>query len=193
MSVYDDFFKPYFASGALRPCDGSVWVIHNGTNPDTDYEWKMHVAAYDVADWLRVAGTIMPWMIQNGVTFKTISPDDFSVERILSPTCCQYAKAFTIYPTSAPEFAKIACGLDALMCGAKLQTETKLTAGHNMSYEHTLGHSGRIFYRMERDGMGRYMSTERAYRLNPACPYNPLNVPDPFANLFARVAPAHTR
>lgn len=193
MSAYSEFFKPYLASGALQPCDGSVWVIHNGVTPDVDYEWKMHVAAYDVADWLRVAGVIMPWLIQKGIMFKTISPDDFSVERILSPTCCQYAKTFTIYPSSAPAFARVARGLDALMCGARLQAGTKLVTGHNMSYEHALGHSGRIFYRMERDNMGRYMSTERAYRLNPACPYNPLNAPDPFANLFTRIVPTHTR
>ncbi len=184
MNPVQEFFSPYIASGQLRPSPGTVWMQHNGPSAGIDYKWKMHIAATGVTDWERVARVIVPWLIANGVTFKTIQPDEFAISRILTTASAQYAKAFTIYPGNADEFMMIARGLDKLMTGANLQKNITFGDAHNMAFEHSLGHSGRLFYRVERTPDGKYMSATQARQINPQNPFNPFNEPDPFAHMF---------
>ncbi len=184
MQTIQQFLDYYVARGLLQSHGSPVWFQYSPTATLPNYKWKMHVAATDVADWERVARVIVPWLIQNKITFKTVQPTDYATGMILSASNAQYAKAFTIYPRNAAEFEYVARGLDALMRRPELQKLVAFAPEHNMAFERSLGASGRLFYRLGNTPDGKYMSARGAAAINPQNPFNPFNEPDPFANMF---------
>ena len=173
-------------SGVLTRSFDTVWASHKGNISNPNYMWKMHLYADSYQDWYNLSRIVIPWLVSQNASFKTVNPDVDSVNRILQDrTDDQFGKAFTIYPNNEQEFKKLALGLEQVLTAANLKTKPSLNEHrHNIAFERALGTSGRIFYRAERDVSGNYIPAFEAIALNPVRPYNPHNYPDPFINLF---------
>ncbi|MCA9799126.1 MAG: FHA domain-containing protein [Cyanobacteria bacterium HKST-UBA04] len=128
--------------------------------------WKLHIWADSMADWLQVAQVALPLLNQLGLPHKTIACADMLAAMDHS---VQEGKAFTVYTTSVAELKTCLHALDmALMvAGCKHPHRVHITG------DKAIGHSGRLFYRYDRDAQG-------AYRLNDG-QYKPQDLPDPFA------------
>lgn len=172
--------------GILHETPGTVWAQHNGNSSNPYYPWKMHLFADGYDDWYNLARVVIPYLVQQNATFKTVKCEQVSVEKILNTgNSSQFGKAFTIYPNNEAEFKNLAIGLNKLLMGAKLQIKPNLNEHrHNLAFERSLGDSGRIFYRAERDANGKYISASDSVAINPKNPYNPYNMHDPYLNLF---------
>ena len=172
--------------GVLTRTFDSVWAAHKGNLSNPKYMWKMHLYADSYQDWYNLSRVVIPWLVSQNATFKTVNPDMYSINSILQDrTDDQFGKAFTIYPNNEQEFKELALGLEQILTTANLQTRPNLNEHkHNMAFERMLGLSGRIFYRAERDINGNHIPAYKAAELNPVRPYNPYNYPDPFINLF---------
>jgi hypothetical protein len=172
--------------GVLTRSFNTVWASHKGNLSNPNYMWKMHLYADSYQDWYNLSRVVIPWLVTQNATFKTVNPDISSIEDILhNRSVDQFGKAFTIYPNDEQEFKRLALGLEQIMTQANLKTTPNLTEGtHNMAFERPLGKSGRIFYRAERDAQGQYVEACDAAAFNLKQTYNPYNLTDPFANLF---------
>jgi hypothetical protein len=157
------------------------WLSRNTGAGDT-YPWKMHIYADSYDDFALVSDNIIPYLVDNRVTFKTFASTREGVENVLDPSSSQFGKAFTIYVRDEVEFIKIANGLNQSMKRANLQK-----IGGSILGENRLDDTGRIFYRAERfqneHGL-HYISAKEAREIAPDNPYNPFNMPDPFKNMF---------
>ena len=173
-------------NGILERTADTVWASHRGRTTNPHYMWKMHLYADSYQDWYNLSRVVIPWLVSQNATFKTVNPDMNSIEDILyNRMDDQFGKAFTIYPNDDQEFKRLALGLEQILSRANLKTTPNLTEGtHNMAFERQLGNSGRIFYRAERDAQGRYVYACDAAAFNPKQTYNPYNFTDPFVNLF---------
>lgn len=173
-------------NGTLERVADTVWAGHRGRTTEKPYMWKMHLYADSYQDWYNLSQVVIPWLVSQNATFKTVNPDMTSIEDILhNRSVDQFGKAFTIYPNDEQEFKRLALGLEQIMTQANLKTTPNLTEGtHNMAFERQLGKSGRIFYRAERDAQGQYVEACDAAAFNLKQTYNPYNLTDPFANLF---------
>lgn len=173
-------------NGILERVADTVWAGHRGRTTNPHYMWKMHLYADSYQDWYNLSRVVIPWLVSQNVTFKTVNPDMNSIEDILyNRMDDQFGKAFTIYPNDDQEFKRLALGLEQILSRANLKTTPNLTEGtHNMAFERQLGNSGRIFYRAERDAQGRYVDARDAAAFNLKQTYNPYNFTDPFVNLF---------
>lgn len=173
-------------NGILERTADTVWASHRGRTTNPYYMWKMHLYADSYQDWYNLSRVVIPWLVSQNATFKTVNPDISSIEDILHNRGDeQFGKAFTIYPNDEQEFKRLALGLEQILSQANLKTVPNLTENkHNMAFERQLGKSGRIFYRAERDAQGRYVEAHATAALNPKQTYNPYNYTDPFANLF---------
>jgi hypothetical protein len=173
-------------NGTLERAADTVWAGHRGRTTNPHYMWKMHLYADSYQDWYNLSQVVIPWLVSQNATFKTVNPDMTSIEDILhNRSVDQFGKAFTIYPNDEQEFKILALGLEQILSQANLKTTPNLTEGtHNMAFERQLGKSGRIFYRAERDAQGRYVDARDAAAFNLKQTYNPYNFTDPFANLF---------
>jgi len=174
------------SNGILKKTPNTVWAQHNGNFSNPNYIWKMHLYADGYEDWYNLSRVVIPYLVSQNATFKTVNTDKYSVDRILNDrNCRQYGKAFTIHLNNESEFKKLAIGLNYVLEHANLKTVPNLDkGGHNIAFERALGPSGRIFYRAERDNTGRYIDATDAIKINPSQPYNPYNYPDLFYNLF---------
>lgn len=186
LSEIQNYHSGLLARGILHKSPNTVWAQHNGNNTNPYYPWKMHLFADGYTDWYNLSRIVIPYLVQQNATFKTINPDDYSVDVILQDRAGdQFGKAFTIYPNSEAEFKRLAIGLNSILNQANLRAvSAPSTNRHNIGFERTLGDTGRIFYRAERDARGQYVDARDAVRLNPRNPYNPYNFADPLSNLF---------
>lgn len=105
--------------------------------------WKMHIYADNEADWQKLATILTRYLKNENCSWKTVSLG-VGVEDLPKISEHQKGKAFTIYPTSTKQFAKIAHELDYIIKQSSLQLEDSEIAG-----DRALGNSGRIFYRYE--------------------------------------------
>ena len=165
----------------------SVWAQHFGDMSNINYPWKLHLYAKGYDDWYNLARVVIPYLVRENATFKTVNYNPHWVGNypIIEDDSEQFGKAFTIYPNNQKEFEKLVLGLNEVISHANLHTDPELDEDyHNIAFEKTLGDTGRIFYRVERDKQGEYIGSEAARKKNPSNPYNPFGFPDPFANLL---------
>jgi hypothetical protein len=186
MSEIQNYHFNLFRTGVLKETVGTVWGQHNGNSSNLDYPWKLHLYADGYTDWYTLSRIVIPYLVQQNATFKTILPDNYSVNCILNNRSeGQFGKAFTIYPNNETEFKRLAIGLNYILNQANLHAvSAPNTQKHNIGFERSLGNTGRIFYRAERDARGEYIAASDAVVINPVRPYNPYNLQDPFENLF---------
>lgn len=186
------YHKNLIDSGLLRSSYGTVWAQHNGNMSNIDYPWKLHLYANGYEDWYNLARAVIPFLVRENATFKTVDFNQHWVGNypILEKNTDQFGKAFTIYPNNQREFEKLALGLNEIIQHTNLSTTPKLDPDyHNIAFEKNLGDSGRIWYRLERDANGEYISAKEAKQINPKNPYNPYNLADPFKDLI----PVHNK
>lgn len=185
--MFTIYYNNLVQDRVLRPSKGTIWAQHNGNRSDMNYPWKMHLYANGYEDWYKLAQVVIPFLLKENATFKTV---DFNSGLLVNYTIFeenhdQFGKAFTLYPNNQAEFEKLALGLNEILQQAGLSTVPRLDNDyHNIAFEKTLGPTGRIFYRVERDKYGKYVSAREAKRIAPNAPYNPFGAEDPFINLI---------
>lgn len=172
--------------GILGKTTGSVWAVHRGNTSNPRYQWKLHLFADGYHDWYALSKVVIPYLICQNATFKTVAPDFESIDTILQDRFDdQFGKAFTIYPNDDEELKKLAQGLDRILQQANLHTVPNLDNDrHNIAFEKNFGHSGRIFYRAERNSQTEYVSADKVSSINKSNAYNPYGLADPLANLI---------
>ncbi len=171
----------------LRSSKGTIWAQHNGNMSDMNYPWKMHLYANGYEDWYKLAQVVIPFLLKENATFKTVDFNSGWIGNypILEENSDQFGMAFTLYPNNQAEFEKLALGLNEILQQAGLSTAPRLDNDyHNIAIEKALGPTGRIFYRVEQDENGNYVSAREAKRIAPNAPYNPFGAKDPFINLI---------
>ena len=126
--------------GILRKTMGSVWAVHRGNTSNPRYQWKLHLFAEGYHDWYALSKLVIPYLIRQNATFKTVSPDSESIDTILHDRFDdQFGKAFTIYPNDDEELKKLAQGLDRILQQANLHTvseEPQDQAGSGVGMRH---------------------------------------------------------
>ena len=183
-AYHENLIKTGLLRRGNRP---SVWAQHFGDMSNINYPWKLHLYAKGYDDWYNLARVVIPYLVRENATFKTVNYNPHWVGNypILENDSEQFGKAFTIYPNNQKEFEKLVLGLNEVISHANLHTDPELDEDyHNIAFEKTLGDTGRIFYRVERDKQGEYIDAKEARKKNPTNPYNPFGFPDPFANLL---------
>lgn len=172
--------------GILRKEPGSVWVVHRDNTSNPHYQWKLHLFAYGYHDWYALSKIVIPYLISQHATFKTVDTNSDSIDAILHDRCDdQFGKAFTIYPNDDEELKKLAQGLERIIQQANLYTVPNLDSNvHNIALEKNFGHTGRIFYRAERNRQTEYISADNVASINRSNAYNPYGLVDPLANLL---------
>lgn len=134
----DLFDNRFFSNGYWS----EYFPVSNGTNLHS--AWKMHMYADDVADWQKMSEVIIPYLKEQGVKFKTVDCTDLDGIAKLNAGGIQKGKAFTIYPESNTQMAKLAQDLDYIIRNNDLEL-----SGSSISGDRALGDSGRLFYRYE--------------------------------------------
>lgn len=184
LSEIKQYHSDLVASGDFQYID-TAWMQHtdkNHTNPA--YPWKIHLFASDYQDWYNLARVVIPFLIANNATFKTVSTNERIINWLFFDEVDQFGKLFTIYPDDEAEFRRLALGLDWVLSQKKLHTRYDFDNCNNIGYERQLGGTGRIFYRAERDKQGKYVDAKDAIYINSEQPYNPFNMNDPFFDMF---------
>lgn len=156
------------------------WLKFRGNSNGASYAGKLHVFAASYPDWHNIARLIIPYLLNNNITFKTINLNNQGLSVVQDKTDHQFGKAFTIYPVDDNEMTRVAHDIDAILQNANLITHGKIL------YDRAFGKSGRIFYRFERNPFRldareepEYISAQEAQSMAPTHPYNPLNLRDP--------------
>ncbi|MEE1029532.1 MAG: hypothetical protein UIC65_00745, partial [Alphaproteobacteria bacterium] len=70
-------------SGVLTRSFDTVWASHKGNISNPNYMWKMHLYADSYQDWYNLSRIVIPWLVSQNASFKTVNPDVDSVNRIL--------------------------------------------------------------------------------------------------------------
>ena len=112
--------------------------------------WKIHLYSTDEDDWQRLTACVGPYLTENKINWKTISP--FSSIDELANTH-QNGKAITIYPHTNDEFKQLAKDLSQIIKQNQLSKLDTYIHG-----DRALGDTGRIFYRYEYNS-GKYKDT----------------------------------
>lgn len=118
----------------------ATWNEFSGNGSNQHIAWKMHIFSNTSNDWQTLAETIIPYLKDKGINFKTFNigctPESLKDK--------QNGKAFTIYPSSIEEMAQVARDLDYIIRKNKLEKKDS-----NIIGDAKLGDSGRLFYRYE--------------------------------------------
>lgn len=164
------------------------WLKFRGNSNGANYAGKLHIFASSYPDWCDIATVIIPYLMNNNITFKTINMNNDGLSIVQDNTSSQFGKAFTIYPVDDAEMEHVARDLDAILLNANL-----ITRG-NILNDRAFGHTGRIFYRFDRNpfrldnhGELEYIPPEYAKQIAPSHPHNPMNLRDPLLQGTVRV------
>lgn len=119
---------------------GTVWQQY--TPADQHHgAWKMHMYSVDEHDWQQMAETLIPYLKEHGIEWKTFNPD-YSASYLNNSK--QRGKAFTIYPRDNAHMKQIATDLDYIIRNNNLNTTNS-----NIIGDRAMGSTGRLFYRYE--------------------------------------------
>lgn len=119
---------------------GTVWQQY--TSADKHHgAWKMHMYSVDEHDWQQMAETLIPYLKEHGIEWKTFNPD-YSASYLNNSK--QRGKAFTIYPRDNAHMKQIATDLDYIIRNNNLNTTNS-----NIIGDRAMGSTGRLFYRYE--------------------------------------------
>jgi len=128
----------YISRGAQK----GIWKIMSDENAKKT-PWKMHIYADNEADWQKLVYILGRYLKDESCSWKTVSATT-RLEDLENLSQCQKGKAFTIYPHSNKQFAKIAHDLNYILKESNMQLDDAQITG-----DRALGDSGRIFYRYE--------------------------------------------
>lgn len=101
----------------------------------------MHMYSVDEHDWQQMAETLIPYLKEHGIEWKTFNPD-YSASYLNNSK--QRGKAFTIYPRDNAHMKQIATDLDYIIRNNNLNTTNS-----NIIGDRAMGSTGRLFYRYE--------------------------------------------
>ena len=135
--------KDLFANGDAKYMERAYWNDSPYELTNNHSAWKMHLFSVDELDYQQMAEVVLPYLNKHKIAHKTLS-STMSPELLSRTAPEQTGKAFTIYPQSQEEMAKIAKDLDRLIREHNLTTNSSHITGDNQ-----LGDSGRLFYRYE--------------------------------------------
>ncbi|MCM1338439.1 MAG: LysM peptidoglycan-binding domain-containing protein [Muribaculaceae bacterium] len=114
-----------------------------GHTPDDQHHgpWKMHMFSVDEADWQRMSQTLIPYLNEHGIEWKTLSLLH-DVSHLNGGI--QQGKAFTIYPRDNAHMEQVARDLDYIIKRNNLSIDASDIVG-----DRQMGDTGRLFYRYE--------------------------------------------
>lgn len=119
---------------------GTVWQQYASADKHHG-AWKMHMYSVDEHDWQQMAETLIPYLKEHGIEWKTFNPD-YSASYLNNSK--QKGKAFTIYPRDNAHMKQIATDLDYIIRNNNLNTTNS-----NIIGDRAMGSTGRLFYRYE--------------------------------------------
>ena len=124
----------------------AAWMefLHPDGSQGVHSAWKMHLFSDSNADWQKMSEVVIPYLKDQGVIFKTVNNVFEDGFEWLNADALQKGKAFTIYPQSNAQMAKIAQDLDYIIRNNGLEIDGSKIAG-----DRAMGDSGRLFYRYE--------------------------------------------
>ncbi len=134
--------KDLFGNGKYT--ERAYWSDSKYEETNMHCAWKMHLYSVDTYDYQQMAEVILPYLNENKIAHKTLSSTVSPELLATSSPNRQAGKAFTIYPQSPEEMAKVAKDLDNLVRKHNLTIANSHITGDNQ-----LGDCGRIFYRYE--------------------------------------------
>ena len=102
--------------------------------------WKMHIYSDSITDYQNLQDVIVPYLKDNNISHKFLGK--MSISQLNNSH--QKGKAFTIYPSSVDEMAKVAKDLDYILRNNNLECPSARIIGDN-----NLGDTGRLHYRYE--------------------------------------------
>jgi len=123
--------------------ENRVFGYWQGNNPADQHHgaWKMHMYSVNEADWQRMSKTLIPYLNEHGIDWKTLNIAH-DVNNLNGDI--QEGKAFTIYPRDNAHMEQIARDLDYIIKRNNLDIDSSNIVG-----DRQMGNSGRLFYRYE--------------------------------------------
>ena len=103
--------------------------------------WKMHMFSVDEADWQKMSQTLIPYLNEHGIEWKTLN-SMHDVSHLNGDI--QQGKAFTIYPRDNAHMEQVARDLDYIIRRNNLDIDASSIVG-----DRQMGGTGRLFYRYE--------------------------------------------
>ena len=123
--------------------DNHTFGYWQGNNPADKHHgaWKMHMFSVDEADWQRMSKTLIPYLNEHGIEWKTLNMMH-DVSHLNGDI--QQGKAFTIYPRDNAHMEQVARDLDYIIRRNNLDIDASSIVG-----DRQMGGTGRLFYRYE--------------------------------------------
>ena len=123
--------------------DNHMYGYWQGNQPADQHHgaWKMHMFSVDEADWQKMSQTLIPYLNDHGIEWKTLNMVH-DVSHLNGDI--QQGKAFTIYPRDNAHMEQVARDLDYIIKRNNLNINASDIVG-----DRQMGNSGRLFYRYE--------------------------------------------
>lgn len=127
------------------------WASFNIPVPSSESGYKLHIYADTLNDWTNVFKIISPKLIKDNIGHKTFDSLERLSNNLNNPN--QKGKAFTIYFKKGEHelLAQTAAQMDNLLCESSLTRNDAKIVG-----DRTIGKSGRVSYRYDKDASGNY-------------------------------------
>ncbi len=139
----DDSHVQFIRDNSALFKDNHMYGYWQGNSPADQHHgaWKMHMFSVDEADWQRMSKTLIPYLNEHGIEWKTLNMMH-DVSHLNGDI--QQGKAFTIYPRDNAHMEQVARDLDYIIRRNNLDIDAS-----NIIGDRQMGGTGRLFYRYE--------------------------------------------
>ncbi len=126
--------------------------------------WKLHIFTNGVYDWHDILMVTLPYLQSNHVKHKVIEDVESYKQDFASDFKGQRGKAITVYVRDLDHFRKVATDLSALYRAHNLTVPEEVREyDPGIHGDRALGHTGRLYYRYDKDVAGNYRANDGQY------------------------------